>query len=149
LCALNNGRDLLVTGYVEDKNQLFASCTAFVVPLRIGGGTRLKILEAMAFGRPVVSTTIGCEGIDVTPGEDILVADTPQDFAAACIDLLADEKQRQALGRAGRQLVERRYRWEAIRSGYVKALQNSFIKARYSTPPQSQSTPESAERERA
>lgn len=149
LRALHNGRDLLVTGYVEDKNQLFTSCTAFVVPLRIGGGTRLKILEAMAFGKPVVSTTLGCEGINVTSGENILVADSPQDFAATCIDLLADETQRQALGRAGRELVERSYRWEAIRGGFVKTLQDRFLKARYSTPPQGQSTPETAVRERA
>lgn len=147
LRTLHNGRDLLVTGYVEEKNQLFASCTVFVVPLRIGGGTRLKILETMAFGKPVVSTTIGCEGIDVKPVENILVADTPQDFAAACLNLLADETRRQALGRAGRELVERSYRWEAIRNGYVKVLQDHFLKARY-MPNLNQSTPETSARER-
>lgn len=146
---LHNGRDLLVTGYVEDKKQLFSSCTVFVVPLRIGGGTRLKILEAMAFGKPVVSTTIGCEGIDVKPGENILVADTPQDFATACLDLLADEIRRQALGRAGRELVVRSYRWEAIRNGYVKALRDHFLKVRHTSLPQDQLTPETSIRERA
>lgn len=148
LRTLHNGHDLLVTGYVEEKRQLFSLCTVFIVPLRIGGGTRLKILEAMAFGKPVVSTTIGCEGINTIPGENILVADSPQDFTAACLGLLADETRRLALGRAGRELVERSYRWEAIRDGYVKALQDRFLQVRYFTLPQDQPMPETSVQER-
>jgi len=70
----------------------------------------------------VVSTTIGCEGIDVTLGENIIVADAPEDFANACIRLLSDESRREALGQAGRQLVLRKYRWERIRRDYVDSL---------------------------
>ena len=124
LRALHNGHDLLVIGYVEDKQQLFGSCTAFIVPLRIGGGTRLKILEAMSFGKPVVSTSIGCEGIDVTPGENIKVADSPLNFATACVELLADETLRQELGNGGRELVLRRYQWHEIRKSYIKVLES-------------------------
>lgn len=122
--ALENGHDVLVTGYVQDKTALFNSCTVFIVPLRIGGGTRIKILEAMAAAKPVVSTTVGCEGIDVTPGENILIANSPEAFAGACRDLLRNEAQRQAIGRAGRDLVLRRYRWGEIRKGYIKTLED-------------------------
>lgn len=138
--SLHNGQDVLVTGYVDDKNRLFASCTAFIVPLRIGGGTRLKILEAMAFGKPVISTTIGCEGIDVTPRENILVADSPMNFAAACIELLSDVSRREALGRAGRELVVRNYRWEAIRSGYGRTIEKLLHEVRRQTTPQLRKT---------
>lgn len=124
--ALENGRDVLVTGYVQDKTALFNSCTVFIVPLRIGGGTRIKILEAMAAAKPVVSTTIGCEGIDVSPGENILIANSPEEFAGACRDLLLNAAQRQAVGRAGRDLVLRRYRWGEIRKGYIKTLEDCF-----------------------
>jgi glycosyltransferase involved in cell wall biosynthesis len=85
-----------------------------VVPLRVGGGTRLKILEAMATGRAVVSTSLGCEGLEVTPGEDILIADTPAAFAEATLRCLRDPALRARLGAAGRALVERRYQWEII-----------------------------------
>jgi glycosyltransferase involved in cell wall biosynthesis len=83
-----------------------------VVPLRIGGGTRLKILEAMALGTPVVSTTKGAEGLDVTSGENILIADEPAEFADAVLCLLGDEPLRQKLAANGRRLVEGRYSWE-------------------------------------
>jgi len=86
----------------------------YVVPLRIGGGTRLKILDALAMGSAIVSTRIGCEGIEVTDGQDILMADTPQDFADAVCRVLDDATLRDRLGRAGRALVERRYDWRAV-----------------------------------
>lgn len=122
--ALNNGRDVRVTGYVQDKTALFSSCTVFIVPLRMGGGTRIKILEAMAAGKPVVSTTVGCAGIDVAPSENILIADAPENFADACVELLLHKTRRQTLGRAGRALVLRSYRWEDIRRGYVETLED-------------------------
>jgi len=122
--SLADGRNVVVTGYVEDKAVLLRSCTVFVVPLRLGGGTRIKILEVMAAGKPIVSTGVGCEGIDVTPEENILVADRPAEFAAACVELLRDKSRRQSLGRAGRELVQRGYRWSQIRSGYVERLRD-------------------------
>jgi glycosyltransferase involved in cell wall biosynthesis len=85
-----------------------------VVPLRAGGGSRLKILEAMALGRPVVSTTIGAEGLDVADGANIMLADDPAGFAEAIASLLADPQRRQAIARAARQFVERSHDWDAI-----------------------------------
>ena len=84
-----------------------------VVPLRIGGGTRLKIVEALAMEKAIVSTSVGCEGIDVTPGKTLAVADTPGAFAAATVALLRDPARRAALGQAGRALALDRYDWTA------------------------------------
>lgn len=105
---------IVVTGTVPDVRPWMRRAAVFVVPLRVGSGTRLKILEALATGRAVVSTSLGCEGLDVTPGDDILVADTPQAFADAVVRCLRDPGLRERLGARGRALVERRYRWEAI-----------------------------------
>jgi len=81
----------------------------FVVPLLAGGGMRVKILTAMAQGLPVVSTTVGCEGIDVVHGQHLLVADTPQQFAAATLRILTEPELAGELGLNGRKLVEDRY----------------------------------------
>jgi glycosyltransferase involved in cell wall biosynthesis len=83
-----------------------------VVPLKVGGGSRLKILEAMALGTPVVATSKGAEGLDVTAGEDILIADEPSAFADAVLQLLEDQALRARLTANGRRLVEERYSWE-------------------------------------
>jgi sugar transferase (PEP-CTERM/EpsH1 system associated) len=85
-----------------------------VVPLRAGSGTRLKILEAMALGRPVVSTSVGCEGIGVTHGRDILIADGPEDFAVCVVSLLRDSALRAALAACARGTVEQSYDWQAL-----------------------------------
>jgi len=85
-----------------------------VCPITEGGGTRLKILDAMAMGKPVVSTTIGCEGLRVRPGENIVVADTPGEFAAGLVQLFESEDLRRRIGASGRALVEREYCWERI-----------------------------------
>jgi glycosyltransferase involved in cell wall biosynthesis len=102
-----------VAGLVEDLRTHLAQATVVIVPLRVGGGTRFKILEAMALGKPVVSTTIGAEGIEVTPGADILIADDPGSFAAEVARVLDDVALARRLGEAGRALVEQRYSWEA------------------------------------
>jgi glycosyltransferase involved in cell wall biosynthesis len=80
--------------------------------LRIGGGTRIKILEAMAMGTPVISTSKGAEGLQVTDGENILIADEPEDFAEAVVRLLGDKDLREALSANGRGLVNTQYSWE-------------------------------------
>ena len=85
------------------------------MPLRVGGGTRLKILQAMALGTPVVATSKGAEGLDVTPGRDILIGDTPEEFAAHVIRLLADRALADNVAAAARTLVRDRYTW--ARSG--------------------------------
>jgi sugar transferase (PEP-CTERM/EpsH1 system associated) len=100
-----------VTGRVADVRPYLDDCTAVVVPIRSGAGTRLKILEAMAMGRPVVSTSQGAEGLDVIHGTNILIGDTPEAFANHVCALFANPLLAARLGRAGRQLVETAYDW--------------------------------------
>ncbi len=102
-----------VVGMVDDLRPHLARAAVSVVPLRIGGGTRFKILEAMAMVRPVVSTSLGAEGIEAEPGRHLLLADDPAGFAAAVGRILDDAQLGARLGREGRALVERRYSWQA------------------------------------
>ena len=103
-----------VTGTVADVRPHVAEAAVYVVPLRIGGGTRLKIFEALAMGKAVVSTRVGAEGLPIVPGEHFLQADSPADFTQAVVTLLKDPDRRRALGRAGRRLVEDRYSWTQV-----------------------------------
>jgi len=102
------------TGYVDDIRPVVAQSWVAVVPLRLGGGTRLKILEAMALGTPVVSTAKGAEGLDVTDGDNILIAREPQEFAAKVSTLLGSPALRARLAAGGRCLVEAQYDWRAV-----------------------------------
>jgi glycosyltransferase involved in cell wall biosynthesis len=104
---------LRLLGFVPDLAPLYARAGVFVNPMRGGGGTRLKMLEAMAAGKAVVSTGIGAEGLALTPGRDVVVADTAAEFADAVRALLADRGQAERVGRAARALVEARYAWSA------------------------------------
>lgn len=110
-----------ITGQIDDVRPYLSSARVAVVPLWSGGGTRLKILEAFASGRPVVSTTIGAEGIDARDGEHVLLADTPEDFAQAIVRVFNDDELAGRLGSAGRQLVEERYGWEQITRQLIAA----------------------------
>jgi len=101
-------------GFVDDIRPHVWSSLAFIVPLRIGGGTRLKILDAMALGIPVISTSIGCEGIDVSDGHNIVIADTARDFALGIKRLSEDSKLRNILSQKGRELVTSKYSWQII-----------------------------------
>lgn len=103
-----------LTGLADDVRPLISEAAAYVVPLRIGGGTRLKILDALAMGKPIVSTTVGCEGLEVVPGQHLLTADDADSFARQVIRLLRDPALQQRLAAAGRQLVERKYDWSVI-----------------------------------
>lgn len=103
------GTDINVTGYVEDPTPYLQQAGLMVVPLRAGGGMRVKILNALAQGLPIVSTSLGCEGIAVTHGENILIADTPLDFANAVLRLLENPDFATQLGKNGRCLAERLY----------------------------------------
>ena len=103
-----------VTGFVSDIRDYIRKAAVYVVPLRVGGGTRLKVLDAMAMGKAMVSTSIGCEGIDVRDGENLVIADDARAFADSTIALLGDRSRRMALGRAARSLVERQYSWPVI-----------------------------------
>ena len=102
------------TGFVEDVRPYVAGSAVAIVPLRQGGGTRVKVLEAMALGVPVVSTSKGIEGLDVKPGQHVLVADEPADFAKAVVRALQDGDLRQSLVAEARRLVETRYDWRMI-----------------------------------
>ena len=103
-----------VTGFVDDIRPYVHQAAAYVVPLRIGGGTRIKIFEAMAMGMPVVSTAIGAEGLPVQHGENVLLADDPAAFAAETVRVLQDGPLRRRLGLAARELVQSRYSWAAV-----------------------------------
>jgi glycosyltransferase involved in cell wall biosynthesis len=109
----HRGPDVEITGVVDDIRPYLERAAAVIVPLRIGGGTRLKILEAMAMGKAVVSTSLGAEGIDVVPGRDLLIADDADGFAAQCARLLDDPGLSDRLGAAARRVVETGYGWGA------------------------------------
>jgi glycosyltransferase involved in cell wall biosynthesis len=102
------------TGYLSDIRPAIARSWASIVPLRNGSGTRLKILESLAIGTPVVATSKGAEGLDLAPERDILIADTPADFAAAVLRLLGDPALRETLRRNGRRAIESNYDWRII-----------------------------------
>lgn len=103
-----------VTGRVKDVRPYLAASTMVVAPLRVGGGTRLKILEALAMEKAIVSTSVGAEGIAIVPGKDVLIADDPQEFARKVVKVLDNEHERKRLGTAGRHLARRQYDWKAI-----------------------------------
>jgi glycosyltransferase involved in cell wall biosynthesis len=115
-----------VTGSVEDVRPFIAESPVYVVPIRIGGGTRIKIFEAMAMGKAVVSTSVGAEGLPVTHGKDILLADTPEEFAAQTVRLLHDKSARDALGASARRLVEENYSWAAVVGSIDAVLQKAL-----------------------
>lgn len=103
-----------VSGFVDDVRPAVRGASVYVVPIRVGGGTRLKLLDAMAQGKAIVSTTIGCEGIPVTDGENVLIADEPEPFAAAVVRIMRDAELRHRLERNARRFVEENYSWHAI-----------------------------------
>ena len=119
---------LRLLGFVPDLAPLYARAGVFVNPMRGGGGTRLKMLEAMAAGKAVISTAIGAEGLALTPGRDVVVADTAAEFAGAVRTLLDDREQAERLGRAARALVEARYEWSTCLTP-VEALYDSLGRA--------------------
>jgi glycosyltransferase involved in cell wall biosynthesis len=112
--ADKNSEFVTVTGYVPDLEPYLQQAAVLAIPVRVGGGMRVRILEALAYGEAVVTTTIGLEGIDAKLGKEVLVADSPQDFAGAVIRLLEDFELRKELARNGRRLVERRYDWRVV-----------------------------------
>lgn len=107
-------KNIEITGRVEDVRVYIDKAAVCIVPLRIGSGTRLKILEAMSMAKPVISTSIGCEGLDVTNEKDIIITDDRNEFANKTIALLNDEAMSQRLGRAGQKLVKEKYDWSVV-----------------------------------
>jgi glycosyltransferase involved in cell wall biosynthesis len=111
-----------LTGFVSDLRPHLAAASAVVVPLRLGGGTRLKIAESMAMGKAIVSTTLGAEGIEAVPGRDLLVEDEPAAFADAVNRLMAEPGLAARIGKSARQLAVERYAW----SGAARALESFY-----------------------
>jgi len=115
---------IAVVGVVDDVGRAVASATVSVAPIRIGGGTRVKILEAMALGTPVVATSKGAEGLDVVSGEHLLIADEPREFAAHVVRLLSDPALREQLVEQARELVARRYDWAVVGPRFAALLED-------------------------
>lgn len=107
-----------VTGLVEDVRPYYLQGAIFIAPIRIGGGSRLKIVEAMALNRAVVSTKVGCEGLAVTDEEDVLLGDDGENFARHIIRLLGDSSFRRRVAKKGQELVQQRYSWPALAHQY-------------------------------
>ena len=112
--ALDDHPAIRITGRVPDVRPYIAGAAVYVVPLRIGGGTRLKVLEAMSMGQAVVSTRLGCDGFPFEDGRQVRLADSAEAFAATVVELLREREQAAALGRAARAEVEGHYGWDAI-----------------------------------
>jgi glycosyltransferase involved in cell wall biosynthesis len=114
LGSIRQRDDVEITGWVPDVNPFLHAAAVYVVPLRMGSGTRLKLLQAMAAGRAVVATSIGAQGLDVEDGRELRLADTADHFARAIIALLENPAQRQALGKAGADYVKTHHDWSVI-----------------------------------
>jgi sugar transferase (PEP-CTERM/EpsH1 system associated) len=114
--------NIKLTGWVEDIRPFMASGAVCIVPLRIGGGTRLKIFEAMSMGKAIVSTTVGAEGLPVRHGEHLLIADKPTAFASSTVGLLRDPARRHELGDAAQKLVEAKYSWVQVAKAFAQVL---------------------------
>jgi sugar transferase (PEP-CTERM/EpsH1 system associated) len=134
--ALQRQPGIEVTGWVADTRPYIADAAVYVVPLRMGSGTRLKVLEAMAMGKAIISTTRGVEGIELASGRDALVADTPEEFARAVVALLRDRERRRALGIAAHALAVEKYDWRnivpAFDAVYAQRLPQNLGKERLS-----------------
>jgi len=127
LKAVEGVSGVTVTGKVEDMRPWLWGAKISVVPIRIGGGTRLKIYECMAAEVPVVSTSVGAEGLSYTNGTDIVLADTARDFAAACVRLLTDDAARRAMARNALERAQREFSWEAVSREFETILENKRI----------------------
>lgn len=101
-------------GFVDDIRPYVARAKVYIVPLRVGGGTRLKILDALAMGKAVVTTSVGCEGLEVIDGQEVLIRDTPEAFAAAVKDILCEEDLRTRLSIAARERAVQTYDWDVL-----------------------------------
>jgi glycosyltransferase involved in cell wall biosynthesis len=115
--------NVTLTGFVDDVRPLVAAAAVSLVPVRVGGGTRLKILETMALHTPVVATAKGAEGLDVRHGDHLLIADAPEDFAEAVLRMLGDPALRQRLIENGYHLVRERYNWAAVMPQFLGLIE--------------------------
>lgn len=114
IVRLSKLKNITVTGTVPDVRTYYREAAVFVVPCRLGGGTKLKTLEAMAMGLPVVTTSVGAQGLEVESGRHLHIVDGPEDFADRVVELLKDRGKASEMGAAARKLVEQKYGWDAI-----------------------------------
>ena len=120
---------LSFTGYVDDIRPHVLSAACFIAPLRVGGGTRLKILDAWAMGAPVVATRAASEGLDAVHGENMLIADDADDFVRATAQVLQDKALASRIGAAGRASVEKTYSWDVV-GARLRALYHDVLRRR-------------------
>lgn len=113
-------KDVRCIGYVEDVRPYINEAMIFIAPILSGGGTKLKVLNALAMGKAVVTTSIGAEGIDVTNGENIIIADNPDEFARRSVELLKNPEKAERIGKKARELIIEKYDWEKIGKRYNK-----------------------------
>jgi glycosyltransferase involved in cell wall biosynthesis len=118
-----------VTGRVPDVRPYLERGSAFIVPMRVGGGTRLKIYEAMSMGLPVISTSIGAEGLPVTDGETAVLRDDARSFADATVRLLENDEERRRVAEAGQGLVRARFGWGGVADAFMETCA-SVVEAR-------------------
>lgn len=118
-------KDVIVTGFVEDEREYMAKSMVFIVPLKTGSGIRIKILNALAMGKAVISTSIGCEGIEVQHRKNIYIADTEKEFAQGAIELLKNKDIREGIGEEGLRFIREKYQWEQI----AEQIENEYRKA--------------------
>lgn len=113
---INFGKDenIIITGFVEDVREYIAKSCIYIVPIRTGGGTKTKILEAWSMEKPIVSTLFGAIGLDYIPNENIVIADTPSEFANKIIMLFENENMRIKLGKKGKEIIEKKYDYKII-----------------------------------
>jgi sugar transferase (PEP-CTERM/EpsH1 system associated) len=116
---------VVVTGRVDDVRPYIENAAAYIVPIRIGGGTRLKIYEALAMEKPMVSTTVGAEGLPLRDGEELLIADTPAEFADAVVRVLADQAFASELGQRAATTVRERFGWERVAAVFAEICQHA------------------------
>ena len=117
---------IIVTGRVEDVRPYMERAAAYIVPIRIGGGTRLKIYEAMAMEKPIVSTTIGAEGLPVRDGEELLLADEPESFAAAVVRVLKQEAFARDLGERAARVVREKFGWDKVSATFAQVCETAI-----------------------
>jgi glycosyltransferase involved in cell wall biosynthesis len=127
LKAVKGLKRVCVTGKVKDMRPYLWGSKISIVPIRIGGGTRLKIYECMAAGIPVVSTRVGAEGLRYKDGEDIVLACDPGEIAAACVRLLSDDEARRAISHKALKRAQREFSWEAVSREFETILENNRI----------------------
>jgi glycosyltransferase involved in cell wall biosynthesis len=135
-----SSHNVIVTGFVDDVRPYVWRSGLYVVPLRMGGGTRLKVLEALSMKKAVITTSIGCEGIDVKDGESVIIEDNPVNFASRAIELLNDSALRNELSSRGHELICSTYDWKVISAKMDKAFQ-TVVNGRHKTFNRKKSSP--------